>query len=144
MSKNNNQINTSASIKTLKQMATDKNQESVVSNATLNTTPKKEVAPFTDKDAVKHVSITPSVEATNNVVPKKKKFNICPMGAVDVKNTNLYKGKGIGFIKKVTGRLFLYDGVNYNGFYKVCKNINDCNSKDEKIVIGFIAAEVVE
>lgn len=155
MSKNNNN-NTAASIKSLKEMTNNtadqkKKEEPAISNATIN--PKKEVAPFTDKAVIiKNETPAPAIvtensqEAPKTVVaaPKKKKFNICPMGAVDVKNENLYKGKGFGFIRKITGRVFLYNGVNYNGFYKVCKNVNDCSNQDENVVIGYIAADVVE
>lgn len=132
------------------------------------TTIKKEVAPFKDKEAnvekmsvaemiaqtttEKAVAVEPtiSVEKEKEVVevkpevPKKKKFNVCAMGAVVVKNESLYRGKGFDFIKKVSGKFYLFDGVNYNGFYKICKSVNDAARRDEKQVVGYISAKAVE
>lgn len=70
--------------------------------------------------------------------PVSKKNNFKAGGILDLVNEPLYSSPyGTRPLKKITGRYYIYDGVNRNGYYRITDKKANVK-RDLKYIIGYI------
>ena len=87
-------------------------------------------------DIVNEIGVDPDYEELKPMIYAMKELHL--------NKTPYYKGQGIGYLGLLTGTYFIFDGINRNGYYNICKNVNDCSTGNLKKVTGMIKEEYVK